>query len=66
MKKQTIKNSLKQINNILNTNTKSLNHFGQKLFDIAKKTEQSFDDVTQRATEFARKGIKIDEQNYDS
>ncbi len=56
-----VEKSLIDINVILNTSTKNLESFGSSLFDIAKKTGQSFFVVSEAAVEFARQGLSIEE-----
>ena len=45
---------------ILGTSTKKLNTFGNELFNIAKKTGRSFNDVA-LAGELARQGLAMEE-----
>ena len=56
-----VQKSLTDINVILNVSTKTLNQFGNSLFDVAKNTGQSFDAVAQAATELSRQGLGLEE-----
>ena len=56
-----VQKSLTDINVILNTNSEGLAKFGQRLFDIAKNTGQSFQVVAGAATELARQGLGVEE-----
>jgi TP901 family phage tail tape measure protein len=53
--------SLADINVILNVSTQNLQKFGGELFNIAKNTGQSFQDVAKAATEFSRQGLGVEE-----
>jgi TP901 family phage tail tape measure protein len=55
-----VEKALTDINVILNVSTKSLASFGNSLFDIAKNTGQSFDQVAAAATEFSRQGLGLE------
>jgi len=52
---------LAEINVILNESNVGLQRFGSELFEIGKKTGQSFDDVSNAALEFARQGLAVEE-----
>lgn len=56
-----VQKSLKDINVILNVSSSELAKFGGGLFDIAKNTGQSFDEVAKAATEFSRQGLGVTE-----
>lgn len=56
-----VQKSLTDINVILNVSTKTLDEFGNSLFDIAKNTGQSFEVVAQAATELSRQGLGLEE-----
>jgi len=56
-----VQKSLQDINVILNASKDELNKFGSELFNIAKNTGQSFDNVAKAATEFSRQGLGISE-----
>ena len=56
-----VQKSLTDINVILNVSAKTLDQFGNSLFDIAKNTGQSFDVVAQAATELSRQGLGLEE-----
>lgn len=56
-----VQKSLTDINVILNVSTKTLDQFGNSLFDIAKNTGQTFDAVAQAATELSRQGLGLEE-----
>ncbi|NBP00101.1 MAG: phage tail tape measure protein [Proteobacteria bacterium] len=55
----SVQKSLAEINTILNTSQNNLNQFGNKLFEIAKNTGQSFDTVAKSALEFSRQGLGV-------
>jgi TP901 family phage tail tape measure protein len=54
-----VQKSLQDINVILNVSTTQLNKFGSELFNIAKNTGQSFQEVAGAATEFSRQGLGL-------
>jgi len=56
-----VQKSLTDINVILNVSAKTLDQFGNSLFDIAKNTGQTFDVVAQAATELSRQGLGLEE-----
>ena len=56
-----VEKSMADINIVLGASEKSLAKFGDGLFKVAKNTAQSFDVVTEAATEFARQGLNIEE-----
>ena len=56
-----VEKSLMDINVILSLNNSSLAKFGDQLFDVARKTSQSFDTVSEAAVEFARQGLGAEE-----
>lgn len=56
-----VQKSLAEINTVLNVSTTELNNFGSSLFNIAKNTGQSFDEVAKAATEFSRQGLGVEE-----
>ena len=56
-----VQKSLTDINVILNVSAKTLDQFGNSLFDIAKNTGQTFDAVAQAATELSRQGLGLEE-----
>jgi TP901 family phage tail tape measure protein len=56
-----VQKSLQDINVILNVSQKQLQTFGAGLFDIAKNTGQSFQEVAKAATEFSRQGLGVQE-----
>lgn len=56
-----VQKSLADINTVLNANQKSLDNFGNSLFDIARNTAQSFKAVSSAALEFSRQGLSIEE-----
>ena len=55
-----VESSLAQINSIFGRTQKTIKAFGNDLFDIAKNTGQSFDQVAQTAQEFARQGLSVE------
>jgi len=57
----SVQKSLTDINVILDTSSEGLVKFGQRLFDIAKNTGQSFQTVAGAATELARQGLGVEE-----
>jgi TP901 family phage tail tape measure protein len=52
-----VEKSLANINSVLNVSSSELQKFGGKLFDVAKNTGQTFDQVAEAATELARQGL---------
>jgi len=46
---------------VFDSNTKETERFGRSLFDVAKKTGQSFEAVFEAATEFSRQGLGVAE-----
>jgi TP901 family phage tail tape measure protein len=52
-----VEKSLANINSVLNISSSELQKFGGKLFDVAKNTGQTFDQVAEAATELARQGL---------
>jgi TP901 family phage tail tape measure protein len=56
-----VEKSLVEINSVLNTSQDSLQKFGNKLFDVAKTTGQTFDVVAKGALELARQGLSTEE-----
>lgn len=52
-----VEEALSQINVLLELNQRQLGKFSSDLFDIAKNTAQSFDQVAIAATEFSRQGL---------
>jgi TP901 family phage tail tape measure protein len=52
-----VEKSLANINVVLNKNGAELEKFGNQLFDVAKQTGQTFDQVAEAATELARQGL---------
>jgi TP901 family phage tail tape measure protein len=56
-----VEKSLVEINTVLNASSDSLQQFGNKLFDVAKTTGQTFDIVAKGALELARQGLSTEE-----
>jgi TP901 family phage tail tape measure protein len=56
-----VEKSLVEINTVLNASSDSLQEFGNKLFDVAKTTGQTFDTVAKGALELARQGLSTEE-----
>jgi len=56
-----VESKLADINVIMNLSTKNLSKMSAGLFDIARKTGQSFDAVAQSMTEFSRQGLGMQE-----
>lgn len=56
-----VQKSLKDINVIMNMSESALSSFGGALFDVARNTASSFNDIAAAATEFARQGLSADE-----
>jgi TP901 family phage tail tape measure protein len=56
-----VQKSLQDINVILNASQANLQKFGGELFNIARNTGQSFQEVAKAATEFSRQGLGIEE-----
>jgi TP901 family phage tail tape measure protein len=56
-----VEKSLANINVVLNKSGAELEKFGNQLFDVAKNTGQTFDQVAEAATELARQGLSASE-----
>ena len=56
-----VEKKLADVNVILNLNTKALGNFSSQLFEVAKNTGQSFDEVSDAAVELARQGLGAEE-----
>ena len=56
-----VEKSLVEINSVLGASSDSLQKFGNKLFDVAKTTGQTFDVVAKGALELARQGLSTEE-----
>ena len=56
-----VEKALVDINTILGTSSRNLEKFGIKLFDIAKQTGGSFEEVANAAGELARQGLGMSE-----
>ena len=56
-----LEHKLAEINVILNASQANLTKFGDALFDVAKNTGQTFNDVSNAALEFARQGLAMEE-----
>jgi phage-related minor tail protein len=52
-----VEKSLANINTVLGVSSAELEKFGGKIFDVAKNTGQTFDQVADAATELARQGL---------
>ncbi len=55
-----VEKNLQDINVIMGATSRNLKQFGNELFNVAKNTGQSFDEVAQAATEFARQGLTME------
>lgn len=53
--------ALTNINSVFNLSEKNLKSFSTNLFNVARSTSQSFDDVAKAAQEFARQGLGMTE-----
>jgi len=56
-----VEKSLTDINVVLNSSTKTLTQFGDQLFNVAKQTGSSFNQVTEAAIEFSRQGLSLED-----
>jgi TP901 family phage tail tape measure protein len=56
-----VEKALVDINTVLNTSSSQLDAFGQRLFDVAKNTGQSFAIVAEGALELARQGLSTED-----
>jgi TP901 family phage tail tape measure protein len=56
-----VEKSLVEINTVLNRSGDALQDFGNKLFDVAKTTGQTFDTVAKGALELARQGLNTED-----
>ena len=59
-----VEKALTDINTILGTSSKNLESFGNRLFDIAKNTGRSFDEVASAAGELARQGLGVEGEGW--
>ena len=56
-----VEKALADVNIVLNASSADLQKFSRGLFDAARNTGQSFNVVSQAATEFARQGLGVEE-----
>lgn len=56
-----VEKKLADVNVILNLNSKALGQFSSQLFEIAKNTGQSFNEVSDAAVELSRQGLGAEE-----
>ncbi len=56
-----VEESLTKINVVLGANSADIERFGQRLFDVAKNTQQSFSAAAEAATEFSRQGLGLEQ-----
>jgi len=56
-----VEQQLTSINSILGQSNNTIQQFGSSLFDVAKQTGQSFQQVAQTAQEFARQGLSVEQ-----
>lgn len=56
-----LEKSLTDINVVLNLPTEQLKEFGKSLFDVARNTKQSFEEVSKAALEFSRQGLSTED-----
>ena len=56
-----VEQQLTSINSILGQSNNTIKQFGSSLFDVAKQTGQSFQQVAQTAQEFARQGLSVEQ-----
>ena len=56
-----VEQQLTAINSILGQSSGTITKFGNELFEVAKKTGQSFQQVAQTAQEFARQGLSVEQ-----
>jgi TP901 family phage tail tape measure protein len=56
-----VESQLTSINSILGQSSSTIKQFGNSLFDVAKQTGQSFQQVAQTAQEFARQGLSVEQ-----
>ena len=56
-----VEKQLKDVNVILNLTNSQLSTFGDKLFDVARNTAQTFETVADAAKELARQGLGAEE-----
>ena len=56
-----VESQLTSINSILGQSNSTIKQFGNSLFDVAKQTGQSFQQVAQTAQEFARQGLSVEQ-----
>lgn len=56
-----LEKNLQDINVVLQLPTDQIKDFGKSLFDVARQTKQSFDEVSKSALEFSRQGLSTEE-----
>lgn len=56
-----VEKNLADINRVLGLTTGGLQKFSTDLFDVAKQTASSFNDVSKAALEFSRQGLKVED-----
>jgi TP901 family phage tail tape measure protein len=56
-----VEKSLVEINSVLNKSSAELDKFGQDIFNVAKNTGKSFDEVANGALELARQGLDAED-----
>lgn len=56
-----VEKSLTEINSVLNKSGAELDKFGQQIFNVAKNTGKSFDEVASGALELARQGLSAED-----
>ena len=56
-----VEKSLTEINSVLNKSGSELDKFGQQIFNVAKNTGKSFDEVASGALELARQGLNAED-----
>ena len=56
-----VEKAFAEINVVLGASVKELEAFGNGIFEVAKQTAQSFQEVSQGALEFARQGLSMEE-----
>ena len=57
----TVEKTLADINVVFNKSSTEIKNFGKGIFDVAKQTGQSFEEVSKAALEFSRQGLTIED-----
>ena len=56
-----VEKTLADINVVFNKSSSEIKNFGKGIFDVAKQTGQSFEEVSKAALEFSRQGLSVED-----